>query len=103
MNSRRRDFVAALAGAGAGAVLPQAADAAQTQSAGPATVETSNATVTETASGKLRGLCRSGNPNHPGLPHWPAHTRNGATMVFDNVCKVRNGLEAEGLALIARA
>jgi para-nitrobenzyl esterase len=47
-------------------------------------------------------FARSGNPNHPDLPHWPAYMRDGATMVFDNVCSVRQGLEAEGLALIAR-
>jgi len=48
-------------------------------------------------------FARTGNPNHPGLPHWPAHTRDGATMVFDDVCKARHGLEAEGLRLIARS
>jgi hypothetical protein len=37
------------------------------------------------------------------LPHWPAHTRDGATMVFDNVSQVRYGLEAEGLRLIAKS
>jgi hypothetical protein len=47
-------------------------------------------------------VARTGNPNHPGLPHCP-HTRDGATMVFDNHCEVRQGLEAEGLALVARS
>ena len=52
-------------------------------------------------SGAFIAFARSGNPNHPGLPHWPAHTRDGATMVFDNVSQVRHGLEPEGLKLIA--
>ena len=36
-------------------------------------------------------FARSGNPNHAGLPNWPAYTvTNGATMVFDNTCQVRD-------------
>ena len=36
-------------------------------------------------------FARSGNPNHKGLPNWPAYTtRERATMVFDNTCQVVN-------------
>jgi para-nitrobenzyl esterase len=36
-------------------------------------------------------FARSGNPNHKGLPNWPAYnTRERATMVFDNKCSVVN-------------
>jgi para-nitrobenzyl esterase len=36
-------------------------------------------------------FARSGNPNRPGLPDWPAFTTdNGATMVLDSVCQLRN-------------
>ena len=54
-------------------------------------------------SGAYVAFARSGNPNHTGLPHWPAYTRDGACMVFDNVCKVRQALEADGLKLIAKS
>ena len=34
-------------------------------------------------------FCRSGNPNHPGLPDWPAFTPdNGATLLFDDYITV---------------
>ena len=34
-------------------------------------------------------FARNGNPNHPGLPHWPAYsTLKRETMIFDDVCKV---------------
>jgi para-nitrobenzyl esterase len=36
-------------------------------------------------------FARSGNPNHKGLPNWPAYTTGErATMVFDNACKLVN-------------
>jgi para-nitrobenzyl esterase len=36
-------------------------------------------------------FARNGNPNHSGLPHWPAYsTADRATMIFDNTCKVEN-------------
>jgi para-nitrobenzyl esterase len=59
--------------------------------------------MSKAISGAYVAFARTGNPNHPGLPHWPAHTRDGATMVFDNVSTVRHGLEAEGLRLIAES
>ena len=37
---------------------------------------------------------RTGNPNHDGLPHWPAYTtESGATMFFEASCEVRNDPE----------
>jgi para-nitrobenzyl esterase len=34
-------------------------------------------------------FARSGNPNHNGLPHWPAFTPGGTqTMIFDHECTV---------------
>ena len=46
-------------------------------------------------------FARTGNPNHDGLPHWPAYTsEQRATMYFDRPCEVRNNPEREGLRLI---
>lgn len=46
-------------------------------------------------------FARTGNPNHAGLPHWPAYTEDQrATMIFDSPCQVRNAPERDGLRLI---
>jgi len=52
-------------------------------------------------------FARTGNPNHKGLPNWPAfETKTRPTMVFDNRCKVVNdpaGAERVALESIRRA
>jgi para-nitrobenzyl esterase len=42
-------------------------------------------------SGAWLAFARSGNPNHEGLPHWPAYDESTrATMILDADCKVEN-------------
>jgi para-nitrobenzyl esterase len=49
-------------------------------------------------------FARTGNPNHNGLPHWPAYSTNTrATMYFDNSCEVRDDPEGKGLRLITQS
>ena len=47
-------------------------------------------------------FARTGNPNHSGIPHWPAYVADSkSTMIFDTPCEVRQDPEGEGLRLIA--
>ncbi len=53
-------------------------------------------------SGAWVNFARTGNPNHAGLPHWPAFTPEKCeTMIFDTVCTARNDPEGEGRRLAA--
>lgn len=41
--------------------------------------------------GAWAAMARSGNPNHKGLPHWPAYTPDKrAVMIFDAPCRIEN-------------
>jgi para-nitrobenzyl esterase len=61
---------------------------------GVPTVMTSSpraAALAEKTSGAWIAFARTGNPNHPGLPEWPAYTLDErATMLFDDVSAVVN-------------
>jgi para-nitrobenzyl esterase len=45
-------------------------------------------------------FARTGNPNHRGIPEWPAYTpETHATMIFDNQCRIENDPGGELRAL----
>ena len=61
----------------------------------------------EQMSGAWAAFARNGNPNHKGLPHWPAfNTDTRATMIFDNQSKASDdpyGAERAALASLRAA
>lgn len=47
-------------------------------------------------SGSLAQFMKTGNPNGGGLPEWPRYTsENGETMIFDDICEVKNDPDRE--------
>jgi para-nitrobenzyl esterase len=45
-------------------------------------------------------FARTGSPNANKLPNWPAYTeQNGAMMIFDNKCEVKNNPDKELLSI----
>jgi para-nitrobenzyl esterase len=49
-------------------------------------------------------FARTGNPNNPRIPHWPAFDlQRRATMIFDNQPRVTNAPDRELVALVAAA
>ncbi|MCG6919947.1 MAG: carboxylesterase family protein [Acidobacteria bacterium] len=57
--------------------------------------------LAKTISGTWVQFARTGNPNHSGLPDWPAYSaENGATMVLDNESEVRAHHDKELMELL---
>jgi para-nitrobenzyl esterase len=53
-------------------------------------------TLADKMSDAWLAFARKGNPNHAGLPTWPAFTASaGQTMVFDDTCSVKNDPDKE--------
>ena len=60
--------------------------------------------LAEKMSGALVAFARTGNPNHPGLPRWPAYSaKNPANMIFDEKVEVRTDPDREARKLIAES
>jgi para-nitrobenzyl esterase len=47
-------------------------------------------------------FARTGDPNHSGLPHWPAYdAEKRSTMTFNTPCKIVDDLEGEVRKILA--
>ena len=56
--------------------------------------------LADRVSGAWIEFARNGNPNHKGLPVWPAYTqKNGTTMIFDHECQARDHFDRELLKM----
>ena len=57
--------------------------------------------VSDQMSAALLAFMRTGNPNCPEIPNWPAYTpEEAATMIFDVKSEVRNAPDREALAIM---
>ena len=55
-------------------------------------------------SSALVAFARTGNPNHAGIPRWPAYTTTARpNMIFDSTVVVRNDPDGRALQLIAES
>jgi para-nitrobenzyl esterase len=54
-------------------------------------------------SGAWTALARNGNPNHRGLPEWPAFASHHPTMMLDEPCRLVRDPEREGRRLLRAA
>jgi para-nitrobenzyl esterase len=49
-------------------------------------------------------FARKGDPNHGGLPQWPAYNaQQGPVMVFDKTCEVKNDPDRELRKVVTEA
>jgi len=58
--------------------------------------------LADKVSGAWINFARNGNPNHKGLPNWPAYnSTNTSTMHFNNQCVVKPQMDKDLFALVA--
>lgn len=60
-------------------------------------------TLSKQMSTAWTSFARTGNPNHSGMPHWPAYTAESRSNIYFNTpCEVRNRPEQKGLDIIGK-